>query len=49
MVAEIGLFEYSDLTPLEFCLWGWIKSEADTLDAAARVNKHGDQLQTNNT
>jgi hypothetical protein len=26
-VAEIELFESTDLTPLHFCLWGWMKSE----------------------
>jgi hypothetical protein len=26
MVVEIQLFEVG-LTPLEFCLWGWMKSE----------------------
>jgi hypothetical protein len=26
MVVKIQLFEFG-LTPLEFCLWGWIKSE----------------------
>jgi hypothetical protein len=27
MVTEIKLFESPDLTPLDFCLWGWMKSE----------------------
>jgi hypothetical protein len=27
MVTQIGLFEYTDLRRLDFCLWGWIKSE----------------------
>jgi hypothetical protein len=27
MVAETELFEYTDLTSLDFCLWGWMKSE----------------------
>jgi hypothetical protein len=27
MVTEIQLFECTDLTPLDFCLWGWMKSE----------------------
>ena len=29
MVVEIQLFELAspDLTPLDFCLWGWMKSE----------------------
>jgi len=27
MVAEIKLFESQDLTPLGFCLWGWMRSE----------------------
>jgi hypothetical protein len=29
MVTEIELFESLDLTPLGFCLWGWMKSEAN--------------------
>jgi hypothetical protein len=28
MVTEIELFESTDLTPLDFHLWGWMKSEA---------------------
>jgi hypothetical protein len=27
MVIEIDLFESTDLTPLGFCSWGWIKRE----------------------
>ena len=27
MVTEIELFEFTNLTPLNFCLWGWMKSE----------------------
>jgi hypothetical protein len=27
MVTEIKLFESSDLTPLDFCFCGWMKSE----------------------
>jgi len=27
MVTEIDLLESPDLTPLDFCLWVWIKSE----------------------
>src|SRR5215468_2790697 len=27
MVTEIHLFESPDLTPLDLCLWGWMKSE----------------------
>jgi hypothetical protein len=27
MVTEIELFESTDLTPLDFCWWGWMKSE----------------------
>jgi hypothetical protein len=27
MVTEIELFESPDLTPVHFCLWGWMKSE----------------------
>ena len=27
MLTEIELFEYPDLTALNFCLWGWMKRE----------------------
>jgi hypothetical protein len=27
MVTEIQLFESPDQTPLDFCLWRWMKSE----------------------
>ena len=27
MGAGTGLFESTDLTPLDFCLWRWIKSD----------------------
>jgi hypothetical protein len=27
MVTEMELFESPDLTPLDFCLWGWMKNE----------------------
>jgi hypothetical protein len=27
MVTEIELFDAPDLTTLDFCLWGWMKSE----------------------
>jgi hypothetical protein len=27
MITEIGVRESPDLTPLEFCLWGWMNSE----------------------
>ena len=27
MVNKIQLFESPNLTPLDFCLWGWINSE----------------------
>jgi len=27
MVTKIELFESTDLTPLDFCWWGWMKSE----------------------
>jgi len=27
MVTEIQLFDSPYLTPLDFCLWGWVKSE----------------------
>lgn len=26
-VNEIELFESPDVTPLDFCLWGWVKNE----------------------
>jgi len=28
--TEIDLFESPELTPLDFCLWGWMKSEVYT-------------------
>jgi hypothetical protein len=27
MVTELEIFESPDVTPLDFCLWGWMKSE----------------------
>jgi hypothetical protein len=27
MITEIEPFDSSDLTPSDFCLWGWMKSE----------------------
>jgi hypothetical protein len=27
MVTEIELFESTNISPLDFCLWGWIKRE----------------------
>jgi len=27
MVTEIELFTFLNLTPLDFCFWGWMKSE----------------------
>ena len=36
MVTEIQLFESPDLTPFEFCLWSWIKSEVYKRKAVAR-------------
>jgi len=27
MVTEKQLFEFPDLSPLDFCLWGWIKCD----------------------
>jgi hypothetical protein len=37
MVTEITVFESPGVTPLDFCFWGWMKSEiynrkADTQD-----------------
>jgi hypothetical protein len=29
MVAEIELLESTDLTALDFCLWGWMQTEVD--------------------
>jgi len=57
MVTEMEVRESPDLTPLGFCLWGWMNSEvhrrkenirdevlALSLDAAARIKKHEDQM-----
>ena len=27
MVTERELFEFAGITPLDFCLWGWMQSE----------------------
>jgi len=29
MVTEIELLESTNVTPLRFCLWGWMKSEVN--------------------
>jgi hypothetical protein len=46
MVAEIELFESPDLTPVDFCGWGCMKSKllAPILDVAARIEKSEDGL-----
>jgi hypothetical protein len=36
MATEIELFESTDLTPLYFCLWGWITSEICKRKAVTR-------------
>jgi hypothetical protein len=36
MVAEIELFESPDLTPLDFCLEGWMKEEDYQKEVEAR-------------
>jgi hypothetical protein len=36
MVTEIELFESPDLTPLYFCLWGWMKSSIDKIQVDTR-------------
>ena len=33
---ETELFESPDLTPLDFCLWGWMKSEVYKIKVDAR-------------
>jgi len=38
MVTEIELFESPDLTPLDFSLWGWMKS------GIYKTNARGDLL-----
>jgi hypothetical protein len=35
---ETELFEFPDLTPLDFCLWGWMKSEVYKIKVDARQN-----------
>ena len=56
MATQIELFEFPDLTELDFCLWGLKKEvhklKVDTpdelltriLDAAACIKRHEDQL-----
>jgi len=56
MITEMEVRESPNLAPLGFCLWGWMNSEvhrrknirdelvALSLDAAARLKKHEDQL-----
>jgi len=36
MVIEIELFESPVLTPLDFCLWGWMKSKVLRRKVATR-------------
>ena len=52
MVSYIELFEYPDPTPIDFCFWGWMKSEVDTCDellarisdAVARITKRDEEV-----
>jgi hypothetical protein len=37
MVAEIELFESPDLTPVDFCGWGWMKSNIYKIKVDTRV------------
>jgi hypothetical protein len=32
MVTKIGLLVLSDLIPIGFCLWGWMKIEVKKMD-----------------
>jgi len=43
MVNEIELFEYPKLIPLDFGLWGWMKSE----DYKGKVDKRDELLALN--
>jgi len=36
MVTELELFEAPDQIPLDFCLWGWVKSEGYNRDVDTR-------------
>ena len=36
MFIVVGLFESPDLTPLDFCFWGWLNSEVCERKAEAR-------------
>jgi hypothetical protein len=36
MVIQKDLFEPTELTPLYFCLWGWMKSEVYKLKVDTR-------------
>jgi len=36
MSTEIELFDFPNLTPIYFCLWGWIKSEVYKLKVDKR-------------
>jgi hypothetical protein len=38
MVTEIELFESADLTPLDFCMWGWMKSEVYKIKVDTQTN-----------
>jgi hypothetical protein len=54
MVTEIELFKFPDLILLDFCLWGWMKSEVYTrrvdtwlghvFGAAVCIKEREDQL-----
>jgi len=52
MVTDIQLFVSTDVKALDFCLWGWMNSEAvkgdnlpaHILDAAGCIKKRADQL-----
>jgi hypothetical protein len=36
MVTGTELFESTDLTPLDLCLWGWLKSDVYKRNVAKR-------------
>jgi len=44
MVTEIELFKFPDLTPLDFCLWCWMKSEVYKRRVDTRDELLGDVL-----